>query len=92
MRTRQGLTSPEAARRLARFGPNELVPARGSGGVLKWLLRLVADPMVVLLAIAGTTYALLGDRFDALVVGAALLPIFAVTGVLEYRSDRALRN
>jgi P-type Ca2+ transporter type 2C len=92
MRTRQGLASPEAARRLVHFGPNELVPARGSGGVLTWLLRLVADPMVVLLAIAGTTYALLGDRFDALVVCAALLPIFAVTGVLEYRSDRALEE
>ena len=89
---RHGLTSAEAARRLARFGPNDLVPARGSGGLVMWLLRLIADPMVVLLAVAGTTYGLLGDRFDAVVVCAALLPIFAVTAVLEYRSDRALER
>ena len=89
---RHGLTSAEAACRLARFGPNDLVPARGSGGLVMWLERLIADPMVVLLAVAGTTYGLLGDRFDAVVVCAALLPIFAVTAVLEYRSDRALQR
>ena len=48
--------------------------------------------MVLLLAVAGATYWFLGDRFDAIVVGIALLPIFLVTGILEYRSDRALEK
>jgi Ca2+-transporting ATPase len=48
--------------------------------------------MVLLLAVAGGTYWILGDRFDAIVVGVALLPIFMVTGILEYRSDRALEK
>lgn len=55
-------------------------------------MRLVADPMVALLAIAGGTYAVLGDKFDAIVTGGALLPIFLVTAILEYRSDRALER
>lgn len=85
-----GLSAPEAAARLERHGRNDWVHTPKSDSLATWLLRLIADPMVVLLAVAGTTYALLGDRFDAIVVAAALLPIFAVTAILEYRSDRAL--
>jgi P-type Ca2+ transporter type 2C len=87
----RGLSSNEAALRLERYGHNDLVPERESGSLLTWILRLLADPMVILLAIAGVTYGLLGDRFDAVVVAVALLPIFAVTGILKYRSDRALQ-
>ncbi len=87
-----GLSSAEASRLLQRYGRNDLVPAPKSGELIAWILRLIADPMVVLLAIAGTTYLAFGDRFDAIIVAVALLPIFAVTGVLEYRSDRALER
>lgn len=73
-------------------GPNILVPEAPSASLLTWVLRLIADPMVLLLAVAGGTYVILGDRFDAIVVGIALLPIFLVTAVLEYRSDRALER
>src|SRR5579862_3597333 len=88
----RGLSSADAARLLERYGRNELVPTRSSGQLLTWLLRLIADPMVILLAVAGATYAAFGDRFDAVVVAIALLPIFAVTGILEFRSDRALEQ
>ena len=89
---RAGLSQREAAARLEQCGRNDIVPARKSGGALRWALRLIADPMVILLGVAGVTYALLGDRFDAVVVAIALIPIFAVTGILEYRSDRALER
>ncbi len=88
----QGLTHSEAAARLATAGANELVPRRKAGSVFAWILRLIVDPMVILLAIAGITYVVLGDRFDAVVVSLALLPIFFVTAVLEFRSDRALER
>jgi P-type Ca2+ transporter type 2C len=88
----RGISSGEAALRLERYGRNDLAPERESGALLTWLLRLLGDPMVILLAIAGITYGLLGDTFDAVVVAVALLPIFAVTGILEYRSDRALER
>lgn len=88
----QGLSSEEARARLQSSGPNILVPQASSASLLTWVLRLIGDPMVILLAVAGGTYAVLGDRFDATIVGLALLPIFLVTAVLEYRSDRALER
>lgn len=88
----QGLSREEAQARLQSEGPNVLVPQAPSASALTWMLRLAGDPMVLLLAIAGGTYAVLGDRFDAIIVGVALLPIFLVTSVLEYRSDRALEQ
>ncbi len=83
------LDDDEAARRLIAYGPNVLVPER-HGHPLLWALRFFADPMVVLLIVAGITYVVLGDRFDASIAFGALLPIFLVTAVLEHRSERAL--
>ena len=88
----RGLTSSDALRRLRETGPNELVPARKSNSLLAWAIRLIADPMVILLVIAGATYFALGDRFDGIVVLIALAPIFLVGAILEYRSDRALER
>jgi Ca2+-transporting ATPase len=88
----RGLTSSDALRRLRETGPNELVPARKSNSLLAWILRLIADPMAILLLIAGGTYFALGDRFDGIVVLVALAPIFLVGAILEYRSDRALER
>ncbi len=83
------LSDQEARERLARFGPNVLVPETHGFGFL-WVARFFMDPMVVLLLVAGGTYLFLGDRFDATVALCALVPIFLVTAVLEQRSDRAL--
>ena len=91
-RARYGLTHAQAALRLREYGPNVLVSERRTGSVWSWIVRLVADPMVILLGVAGATYALLGDYFDAIVVAAALVPIFAVTSIMEFRSDRALER
>jgi Ca2+-transporting ATPase len=91
-RARYGLSHAQAASRLREYGPNVLVSERRTGSVWSWVIRLVADPMVILLGVAGATYALLGDYFDAIVVAAALVPIFAVTSVMEFRSDRALER
>ena len=89
---RGGLGDAEAALRLRKYGPNVLVPEHRAGSLWSWIVRLIADPMVILLGVAGVTYGLLGDRFDAIVVAAALVPIFAVTSILEFRSDRALER
>jgi Ca2+-transporting ATPase len=87
-----GLTSQEAQARLGEYGPNRLVPERRRLPVVAWLLRPLADPMVVLLLIAGTTYFILGDHFDALAILVALVPIFLVTLILETRAERALEK
>lgn len=88
----QGLDDEEAQARLLTYGPNVLVPQASPASLLTWTVRLIGDPMVLLLAVAGGTYFVLGDRFDAIVTSVALVPIFLVTAILEYRSDRALER
>jgi P-type Ca2+ transporter type 2C len=85
-----GLTTPRARQLLADVGPNRLVPGDARPSVVVWLLRSFADPMVLLLLVAGATYFVLGDRFDALVVLVAVIPIVAVGLLLEARAERAL--
>ncbi len=88
----EGLTALQAAEALRLTGPNELTPSRSRSTLLVFLARLLTDPMVLLLLIAAITYGWLGDKFDAIVVGIALLPIFLVNGILEQRADMALEN
>ena len=59
-----GLSSSEAAARLARDGPNVLVAERGAHR-FKRLLGPLADPMVALLLLAAPTYLLIGETTDA---------------------------
>ena len=85
-----GLTTAEARLRLARYGPNDLVPPARSLGALTWLRRVVTDPMVVLLLVAGGVYVSVGDVGDAAVSLIALVAITAVSVVLELRTEHAL--
>ncbi len=48
--------------------------------------------MVILLISAAAVYALLGERRDAMVMAAALLPILAVDLLLEGRAERTLES
>jgi Ca2+-transporting ATPase len=86
-----GLTSGEATRRLRAHGPNLLVPAgRRRPPALVWAWRAVSDPMAVLLLAASAIYVSLGDVPDSIVTLAALVPITAVSLLLEVRAERAL--
>lgn len=87
-----GLTATEALQRLATFGPNDLVPAHPSGDAWTIVRSVVTDPMAALLVVASAIYLVLGDVRDALVTFIALVPIVAVTVILEVRAERALES
>jgi Ca2+-transporting ATPase len=84
-----GLTSQEAAERLARDGPNRVVSESRSH---RWrrLAGPLADPMVALLLVAAPTYLLIGETTDAIVAFAAIVPIAGVGWLLEVRASRTL--
>ncbi|MGB8859285.1 MAG: cation-transporting P-type ATPase [Ilumatobacteraceae bacterium] len=86
-----GLTRDEAALRLARDGPNRVVPEE-RGRRLKRLLGPLADPMVGLLLIAAPTYFAIGETTDAIVALVALGPIAGVGWLLESRAERTLER
>ena len=87
-----GLTREQVRERLQEHGRNQLVPERRAPTLLRWILRAVADPMAVLLLVAGGAYLALGEGLDAAVALAALVPITLVTVVLEFRAERTLEQ
>lgn len=85
----QGLTTGEAAARLAADGPNEL-PRAGRRRLPRILRDVLTEPMFALLLGSGVIYLALGDALEA-----ALLLIFAslsvgIAVIQEARSERTL--
>jgi magnesium-transporting ATPase (P-type) len=87
--TRGGLSSAEAAARLARYGPNRLPPPKRRGPLARFLLQFHNVLIYVLLAAAGIT-ALMGHFVDSLVI-LGVVVINAVIGfVQEGKAEEAL--
>ena len=84
-----GLTEEEAARRLAREGPNEL-PASKRRGPFRIALEVVKEPMFLLLIACGSLYLLLGDVGEALLLLGFVFVIVGITFVQERKTERAL--
>jgi Ca2+-transporting ATPase len=84
-----GLSSAEAAGRLARYGPNELPPARRTPA---W--RLVADqlrdPLILVLLAAVVLTVVTGDIADASVIVLVIAVNTTVGVVQEVKAGRAI--
>ena len=83
-----GLSSAEAMKRLSEYGPNELTPRIRTGALLQ-ILRLFANPLVIILLIASFVSGLLGQT-----VNASIIVLMVVLGVVlnfsqTFRSERA---
>src|SRR5678816_4765367 len=83
------LSSLEARRRLREVGPNRWVKRDRLAG-LREIIRLLLDPMAVMLVVAAAVYYLLGETRDAVVLALALIPVLGIDVVLEARSRSAL--
>ena len=84
-----GLSADEAARRLAREGPNELPQQRRRGWV-RIAGEVAREPMVQLLLAAGLIYLVLGDRGEALMLLAFVAITSAINILEEGRTERVL--
>lgn len=84
----QGLTSAEAARRLERYGPNEIRRAQ-SRGHARELIRQLVDPLALLLWAAALLAAIQGTTAVAVVIVAVILVNAAFAFVQELQAERA---
>jgi Ca2+-transporting ATPase len=84
-----GLTSTEAARRLAADGPNELAQ-EGRRRVWQIAFEVLREPMLLMLLAAGAIYISLGDLQEALLIVVLASASIVVTIVQEARSERVL--
>jgi len=84
-----GLSTAEAARRLATVGPNEL---RRDDGTPPWriFLRQLSSPVVLLMLGAAVVSGLLREAADAIAIG-SIVVLNAIVGFLqEFRAERAV--
>ncbi|HYV06503.1 MAG TPA: HAD-IC family P-type ATPase, partial [Blastocatellia bacterium] len=84
----RGLTAAGAKRLLSDHGPNELTTAGRAGNVLQ-ILRLFANPLVIILLLASLVSWLLGERLNASIIVLMLLLSVALNFFQTYRSERA---
>jgi len=84
----KGLTQPEAADRLERFGPNAL-PETGSPSLVGVFLRQFLSPLIYILVAAAAVSAVLSDLKDAVFIGVVLLLNGIIGTLQEYSAGRA---
>ncbi|MCZ7414491.1 HAD-IC family P-type ATPase [Streptomyces sp. WMMC897] len=87
----RGLSGPEAARRLERFGPNLLPPATG-GSLLRRILGQFHHPLIYVLLVAGAVTAALGEYVDSTVILAVVLVNALIGFVQESKAEAALEG
>jgi Mg2+-importing ATPase len=86
--TPHGLTSAEAARRLAESGPNDPVRVRRLSAAVQFA-QLFANPLVLILLAASAISLSLGQRTDAVIIITIVLIGIGINFWETFRSQRA---
>jgi hypothetical protein len=89
--SRRGLSTGEAERRLRAWGPNE-PRTRSVRAKIFGVVRLIANPLVVILLVAGTASALLRQVADAAIIFVIAASSAALNAWQTMRSARAVRR
>jgi Mg2+-importing ATPase len=89
--TYDGLTSAEAAERLRRWGPNELVPA-SRFAVVRQIALWLASPLVIILLLASVVSAALGQLVSSAIIALMVLLGVGLNFSQAYRSQIAARR
>jgi len=83
-----GLTSQEAEARLSQYGPNEPAETKHHSFLFD-LWHAFTNPLVLILIIAATVSAFLGEKADASIIAVIVLLSTAIDLVQSYHSQRA---
>lgn len=86
----QGLTTEKAEELLKIYGKNELV-ASSRLTQFKQFLKILSDPMGLMMLGLSILYFLTGDQIDAVIILIAYIPVTAVDVFLELKSEKALK-
>jgi len=89
--TPSGLTSDEANRRLRLYGPNSFVK-ESRFAALFGFLRLVANPLVIILLIASGASLALGDRIGGLIIISIVLLSVLLNFFMEFQARHAVEK
>jgi len=89
--TPAGLTAAEAAQRLRVYGANSLVK-ESRFATLFSLLRLIANPLVIILLIASTISLVLGDAIGGVIIISIVLLSVLLNFFMEFQAQRAVEE
>jgi Ca2+-transporting ATPase len=89
VRVHDGLSTDEAARLLARHGPNQL-PAEPRPSVLARIGHQLGDPMILLLCAALVLVVAVGDHADAVIIAAVVVINTAIGVGQDLRAQHAV--
>ncbi|MBU2181318.1 MAG: HAD-IC family P-type ATPase, partial [Gammaproteobacteria bacterium] len=89
--TATGLTTAEAAARLAAEGPN-LLPGTKPVSNLALIGKVLTEPMFLMLLAAGAIYLALGNRTEALLLLGFVFMVIGITLLEERKTQRALES
>jgi Mg2+-importing ATPase len=83
-----GLSSIEAAGRLAKFGPNLFSTKRGQPLLLQYLARF-KNPLVIILLVASAVSALTGETVNFAIISCMVMLSVTLDFIQEYRANAA---
>ena len=86
-----GLSSSEATDRLRRFGPNEPAPPQRRRAMVQFA-RLFLEPLTVVLLVATSITALLGEFVDATLIMSIVLASTTINFLQTYRSQKTVEK
>ncbi|MDP3266355.1 MAG: cation-translocating P-type ATPase [Sulfuricurvum sp.] len=86
-----GLSTSQASERLTKYGRNAL-PGSEPKTLLALMLKVIREPMFLMLLIAGLIYLALGDRAEALFLLAFVFVVIGITLAQEHKTQRALES
>jgi P-type Mg2+ transporter len=86
--TTTGLTTSDAAERLARFGPN-MIRAHGKRALLLQFLARFGNPLVIILLVASAISAITGDVTSFFIIATIVLISVSLDFVQEHRAGEA---
>ena len=87
----KGLLEKEAKENLEKYGFNEL-PSEKRRSIFVILLKVLKEPMLLLLLASGLIYLLLGDIKDSLILLSFIFLMIGMTFYQERKTERALES
>lgn len=85
----QGLTTPEAQDLLKVHGRNEIVASKGNTR-FKQVLKILSDPMGLMMLGLSVLYFFTGDGVDATIILIAYVPVTAIDVLLNLKTEKVL--
>lgn len=85
------LTEQEAAHRLQKFGSNEL-PQSKKQGVWARIVKLLREPILLLLVATGIVYLVMGDLSEGIMLGTSVFVVIGISYYQERKSEKALET